>query len=146
MTPREDNGREQSGDPTVIGILLAGVLASFVIPGPFDWGSSLIGVVLLCVLVGYGDYPRDRRAAIGGAAAAAFTLLLILSRPLDTVLDLTNWPEGETLDSYKPSRDGGLQLAALWVVLFSILLWLWAPLKRVIERNEDCSRRSARQH
>lgn len=120
-------------DPSVIGVLLAGVLASFVIPGPFDWGSTLIGVVLLLVLIAYGEYPQDLRSAIGAAAAAAFTLLLVLGRLLDRTLHLTDWADGTTLDSYAPSRDGGWELAALWSALFVGLVVAW----RLVDRRED---------
>jgi hypothetical protein len=30
-------------DAAVIGVVIAGVLVSVTIPGPFDWGGSLIG-------------------------------------------------------------------------------------------------------
>ena len=70
---------------TVVGVVVAGVLASIVVPGPYNFGSSLVGATLLGVLVGYGEPPkRDAdcreygREALGYGAALAFVLLLTL--------------------------------------------------------------------
>jgi hypothetical protein len=128
-------------DAAVIAVVIAGVLSSFTIPGPFDWGASLIGVILLVVLLAYGTWPRELtvasfRRALGMAAAGAFCVLLILGRPVDAVLVdtddgrrhlLSRWPSpSQRRDDDVPDPDAGWELALLWVGLFSVLILVWA--------------------
>jgi hypothetical protein len=128
-----------SQDPAVIGVVIAGVLVSFTIPGPYDWGATLIGVILLAVLVAYGEMPQglsiaEVRRAIGLAAAAAFCLLLILGRLLDIVVGsgsdahhlLSNWPYPSIKrDEDVPDPNSGWQTGLLWLFLFVVLLGAW---------------------
>lgn len=123
-----DDAVRATHDAAVIGVVLAGVLASFVIPGPFDWGSTLIGVILLLVLVAYGGVPRGTgagRRGLGMAAAAAFCLVLVLGRPFDEILHLTQWPADEAdpsklarRDEARPNPDAGVELGLFWLTLF----------------------------
>jgi hypothetical protein len=107
----------------VTGVVIAGVLASFVIPGPFDWGSTLIGIMLLVVLVGFVEVPESRRETAAIAAAAGFVLLLIFARPLDeTSLSLSDWPEtGETREALDtPDKDDGWPFLIAWTVFTAV--------------------------
>jgi hypothetical protein len=73
-------------EPAVIGVVVAGVRASLVAPGPYSWGSTLVGIVLAMVLSAYVDWPlKLARPAIGFAAAWAFVVLLIVGLPLDQI-------------------------------------------------------------
>jgi hypothetical protein len=69
--PKSKVDDRRDPEAAAIGVVVAGVLASFVIPGPFDWGSTLIGLMLVLVLVGYGKKPRDWRERLGMASARA---------------------------------------------------------------------------
>jgi hypothetical protein len=114
MTKELRSSTASDADPAVVGVIVAGVLASFVIPGPFDWGSTLIGAVLLLVLIGYGTRPTTWRAAVGTASAAAFTMLLALGRPLN----LVTWPHDRKLDDYVPDPNAGTNLWVVWGICF----------------------------
>lgn len=63
---------------TVVGVVVAGVLASIVVPGPYDFGSTMIGLTLLAVLFSYGDLPISAREAIGFSAAVSLSMLLAI--------------------------------------------------------------------
>jgi hypothetical protein len=144
--------RDGGHDAAVIGVVIAGVLSSFVIPGPFDWGSFLIGVLLLAVLFGYADVPEHRgdRRAVAGAAAVGFCLLLMTGAVLDqwqrgddngTKVSLfSGWPaervddDGDpgTLDVYpkredadRPEAQSGFKLLATWLVLSLLVYGAW---------------------
>ncbi len=149
------NESQVGQEAAVIGVVIAGVLVSFTIPGPFDWGSSLIGLLLLGVLLAYGRAPRDPtdwRRALGGAVALAFCLMLVAGRPLDQIVVgetprrtyfLSGWtaetvrvapqPIGETdrrvrprrEDEDRPVRSAGWPLLALWSGLVLVLMGLW---------------------
>lgn len=103
----------------VTGVVIAGVLASFVIPGPYDWGSTLIGIMLLVVLIGFIEVPDSKRETAAIAAAAAFALLLVFGRVLDeTPLNLSDWPDTqqtrESLD--RPYKDDGWHSIIAWTI------------------------------
>jgi hypothetical protein len=112
------NTAKATDTAAVTGVVIAGVLASFVIPGPFDWGSTLIGIMLLVVLVGLvAEVPESRRETAAIAAAAGFALMLVFARPLDeTPLSLSDWPEAggtrESLD--EPDKDDGWPFILAW--------------------------------
>ena len=132
----------------VIGVVIVGVLASFTVPGPFDWGATLIGVVLLTVLYAYvptSPLPESPRRAAGTAAAAAFCLLLILGRPLDVIVGsgddrrhlLSHWPEPaiKRADD-RPDSNGGWELGVLWLILFVLLMAAWRMIQQKEKRTE----------
>jgi hypothetical protein len=76
------------GDPaTPTGVVIAGVIAVVVVPGPWDWGAIMVGGVLLAILFGYGQWPDRLLPAIGGCAAVAITGLLIVAYPIDLISD-----------------------------------------------------------
>jgi hypothetical protein len=136
---RQSQPPESIQDAAVIGVVIAGVIASFTIPGPFDWGSTLIGVILLMVLLAYGAVPTEWafancRRAIGMAAAAAFCLVQIIGRPLDFVVRtgvdpyrrLSHWPVRKiTRDEDVPNPNAGWELALLWLLLLCLLMEAW---------------------
>lgn len=143
---------ESIQDAAVIGVVIAGVIASFTIPGPFDWGSTLIGVILLTVLLAYGAVPTglklaDVRRAIGMAAAAAFCLVQIFGRPFDLVVHragvnpyhrLSHWPAAMiTRDEDKPDPNGGWELAVLWLFLFILLMAAWLLFTLLTQNKTD---------
>jgi peptidoglycan/LPS O-acetylase OafA/YrhL len=139
MDQRRSQPPESIQDAAVIGVVIAGVIASFTIPGPFDWGSTLIGLILLMVLLAYGAVPTeltfaDFRRAIGMAAAAAFCLVQTFGRPLDYVVRtgvnpyrrLSHWPVPSIKrDDEKPDPNGGLELLLLWSLSFVALIAAW---------------------
>jgi hypothetical protein len=119
----------RSDSAAVVGVVIAGVLASFTIPGPYGWDTTMLGAILLLVLVGYAEVPRTQRETIALAAAAGFTLVYLLGHFLDDLLDLSDWPEWdegfddmggttnvrENLD--RPHENGGWQTLLLWAGL-----------------------------
>ena len=142
-------------EAAVIGVVIAGVLTSFVIPGPFDRGSLLIGLLLLAVLVGYGTVPPGReswRRALAGAAAVGLCLLVVTGSLLDqihverdgrNVHFLTNWPAERARTSItdstgtnarlptreasdRPNSHDGTRLLVLWLALSGGAFgWWW---------------------
>jgi hypothetical protein len=114
----------------VTGVVIAGVLASFVVPGPYSWGSTLIGVILGLLLFGYGDLPASNREAIGFSAALAFVLLLVLGVALDSVLHISGWPSGDGGDQPQHYSDGW-ESGVAWSVLFGISLAVTLHRKRI---------------
>jgi hypothetical protein len=131
---------ESIQDAAVIGVVIAGVIASFTIPGPFDWGSTLIGVILLVILLACGAVPKDLtlagfRRAIGMAAAAAFCVLQAIARLGDRVVQrsgvdshhlLSHWPASRiTRDEDRPDPNAGWELAVLWLLFFLVLMAAW---------------------
>ena len=125
---------DQRRDPeaAAIGVVVAGVLASFVIPGPFDWGSTLIGLMLLLVLFGYGRRPERPRETLGMASAAGFSLVLVFGRLLDCPIGrlwfvdgrrgLSHWDDDElTVDQHMPNADGGWELLGLWAIFVGVV-------------------------
>jgi len=120
----EREGLRQRG-ATVVGVVIAGVLAIVLLPGPYDFGSTMIGAVLLAVLVGYGTWPHRPREAVGFAAAAALTLVLLLGLPLDRMFNFTDWPPGKTRDSYAPWWDHGWPELTGWLIFFCAILIYW---------------------
>jgi hypothetical protein len=114
--------REHSA--AVVGVVVAGVLASVVIPGPYSFGSTMVGGTLLFVLFGYGELPHPTavREAVGFAAAVAFAALLTFGFVADAVdLRISGWDEGETIRLYEEEvqewTDGWPVLTA-WALLF----------------------------
>ena len=145
---------EQLGhDAAVVGVVIAGVLASFVIPGPFDWGSLLIGLLLLAVLFGYADVPAKdhKRRAVAGAAAVGFCLLLVTGALVDQwerndaggsrVHVLSGWPAEKVEDdpndpatvvgypkredADRPNANSGLWLLVIWLGLSLAVYVVW---------------------
>lgn len=116
-----------SGDSAaVVGVVIAGVLASFVVTGPYAWDTTLLGLLLLSLLAGYGHLPRTRGQLFALSAALGFVLLFVLGRFIDVWLAengrtwLTDWPVdgGVERESYdKPSPSGGDRTLAVWLVL-----------------------------
>jgi hypothetical protein len=123
---------ERQHTAAVTGVVVAGVLASFVMPGPYNWGSTLIGMILLIVLCGYADRPHPGREVRGLAAAVAFILLLIVGRFLDDWWNITHWRGGTTHAS--PSE--GWESAVAWVVLFLLVWPIVATMSNRRERPE----------
>jgi hypothetical protein len=159
-------------EAAVLGVVIAGVLTSFVIPGPFDRGSLLIGLLLIAVLVGYGRFPprgRDnRRRALAAAAAVGMCLLLVTGSLLDQfhverdgrqVHLLTDWP-AEALptdgsdptatdertptreESDRPNSHDGTWLLLLWLVL-SGGAYLWWSLRAKPSTDASTHKRPA---
>jgi hypothetical protein len=128
--------RPESGDAAaVIGVVVAGVLASFVIPGPYSWDTMMLGALMLIILLGFAEIPQTRREAAGVAAAMAFALLFLLGRLVDDTLNLSRWPEWdegvaddgtwtavrENLD--RPKESSGWETLLFWLGLFIVSLF-----------------------
>jgi hypothetical protein len=125
----------------VVGVVVAGVLASVVTPGPYNYGSTMIGVTLLAVLFGYGELPTAAREGVGFAAAIAFSLLLTLGVVLDALFDgqISGWPNGRstvTNESLPQRFADGWQALLAWLAFFSTAYVVcaakqaWRPLGR----------------
>jgi hypothetical protein len=137
----------QSDDAAVIGVVVAGVLASFVNPGPFDLGGLLIGALLLAVLFAYTRWPEGRRGttrrAVGLAAAVAFCCTFITGSLADQVRVgdkgqreylFSGWPASKSEKTGKlPTREDGdvptprdgLPTLCAWLVFFGLSLGYW---------------------
>jgi len=135
MSSRGSLSTQESDDAAVVGVVIAGILASFVIPGPFDFGSLVIGLLLLSVLFAYGRWPTRRddwRKAFGLAAAIAFCLMFsagavldqftvgpagnrvhVLSRWPATPNEMGDLPTREEAD--RPSARAGVGLLVTWL-------------------------------
>jgi hypothetical protein len=155
MSPASSTEPSTAGhEAAVLGVVIAGVLTSFVIPGPFDRGSLLIGLLLLAVLIGYGGFPprgrKTRWRALAAAGAVGMCLLLVTGSLLDQfhverdgrqVHLLTDWPaeavptdggDGTPMDdrlptreeSDRPSSHDGSWLLVLWLMM-SALAYVW---------------------
>jgi hypothetical protein len=119
-------------DTAVIGVVIAGLLSAFLVPGPFDLGSMLIGLLLLVVLGAYADWtPRSFGRALGTAAAGGFATLYAAGHWIDVWMPLggdhhwlSGWPEKEeqTLDDFSPDVNGGLSLLLTWLVFSGCFL------------------------
>jgi hypothetical protein len=59
------------GRVAVLGVVVAGVISTVVEPGVYTWGSTVIGLTLVLVLVAYDDH-RDGTAWQSAAYAAAW--------------------------------------------------------------------------
>jgi hypothetical protein len=136
----EARGEHAAG---VIGVVVAGVLASAIVPGPYSLGSTLVGVTLLGLLFGYCDLPHPAalREAIGFAAAVAFALLLTFGFVAEALgWHISGWKPHSTINHYESRvgqdwTDGGLALMAWFglfvVVLLLLLVRLVAYLRRI---------------
>ncbi len=116
----------QRSDPAaVIGVVVAGILASFVVPGPYAWDTVMLGLLLGFVLLGYGEMPTNAREALGMAAAIGFVLLFVSGHFLDDWLDLSGWPERKVTREVGdvPDEEGGKSTLILWLV-YSSAAWL----------------------
>jgi hypothetical protein len=71
-------------DTAVIGVVIGGLLSAFLVPGPFDLGSMLIGLLLLVLLGAYADWtPKSLGHSLGTAAAGGFAMLYVLGHWID---------------------------------------------------------------
>jgi hypothetical protein len=141
------SGESQVGqEAAVIGVVIAGVLVSFTIPGPFDWGSMLIGTIMLSVLLAYGTWPQgvdqlaSWRRALGMATAGAFCAVQLLGRPLDAITWdgrrlLSHWEDGNSRDEDIPAASAGWELGLLWFFALLGCMVLWWLIERKRDRN-----------
>jgi hypothetical protein len=137
--------REHSA--TVVGVVVAGVLASVVVPGPYSFGSTLIGLTLLCVLFGYGEPPRETawKEAIGYCGALAFALLLTLGFLSEAAgASFSSWtgPQEGIADYEKLTQTwkDGLPALSAWAGFFAICYgaflvrwWTYARSRNTVE-------------
>jgi uncharacterized membrane protein YccC len=74
-------------DPAaVVGVGIAAVISMVISPSPYDWWSTMIGLALLAVLVGFAQRPASSREMAGISAVAALVILQILGRPIEQFL------------------------------------------------------------
>jgi hypothetical protein len=82
VNPPPETHRTQ--EAAVIGVVIAGLLSAFLVPGPFDLGSMLIGLLLLVILGVYADWtPASLGNAVGTAAAGGFAMVYVVGHWLD---------------------------------------------------------------
>ena len=133
---------------TVVGVVVAGVLASIVVPGPYDFGSTMIGLTLLAVLFGYGDAPDSVREAIGFSAAVSICLLLVIGVFLDRFLNVSGWPTPNdesqrwTLDQATPWWTNGFTGLLVWATLGLLTFASWVVWRRRREAGKPLPERS----
>jgi hypothetical protein len=86
--------------PAVVGVALAGALASILGRGDWTWASVALGITLLLVLHAFDD-PTDTDPAVHLAFSAVWSLvaLVALGLPLQWV-DRHDWIGGENLAGY----------------------------------------------
>jgi hypothetical protein len=104
----------------VLGVVIAGVLATFIQPGIFALDSTLVGALLLGVLAGYGEAPTSLRQVLGFAVALAFCALLIIGFLVDDLVGLTS-------DEHVPGNKhlAGWQTLVTWLfLLFIAYAWV----------------------
>jgi hypothetical protein len=151
VSPASDT---RSQPAAIIGVVVAGVLASFVIPGPFGWDTTMLGALLLLILVGYAEVPQRRKEAAALAGATGFALVYLFGHFLDDWLHLSGWPEWnkgfddngsvtnvrESLD--RPHEGGGWQILLLWTGLTAVVYVLLRLFRRSRSRSAGSARRA----
>jgi uncharacterized membrane protein YccC len=106
-------------DPAaVVGVGIAAVVSMVISPSPYDWWSTMIGLALLAVLVGFAQRPASLREMAGVSAVAALVILQILGRPIEQFLD------------YRFSgRTSGSIALRIWALLWLLLTISWLALR-----------------
>jgi hypothetical protein len=113
-------------DPgALIGVAVAAVVAMALSPEPYDWWSTMIGIALLAVLVGYGHWPLSWREAVGFFAVVGLVVLYIIGRPIESWLDFKF--SGETDEGVPRPGDWAL---AIWAGLAVMGIVVWALAER----------------
>jgi hypothetical protein len=140
------------GRVAVLGVAIAGVVASIVEPGIYTLGSTVVGLTLVLVLWAYGTHPSNEtfkeRWAYSGVLA--FTLILVFGYALNWLFFDSKCTEppihqmrsfsGKTCFADPPKdRYGDYDLAffcvwsAMTMLAFAYRRWgrlLWARLRR----------------
>jgi hypothetical protein len=115
------------GEPpgsAAIGVLVGAVLSVLQGEGKYNLGATLVGLLLLAVLIGFGAWPQraDTNTAIAYCAALAFCLLFIASPLLDPLFNLSAKESSAYLV--------GWRTLVTWLVLFALCFIYWRTGRR----------------
>jgi hypothetical protein len=107
----------------VVGVVVAGAIATFTSPGEYSVSTTMLGFVLVAVLLGFGGWPVWSKAAwreiVGYTAAAGFVLLLVVGVFIDRLL---KDELGDKFGLYLPPK--GAELGNAWESWKTLVLWL----------------------
>lgn len=106
------------------GAILAGALAVFIEPGPFDVLNVVIGITLLTILYAYElNRPRTDAQSVAFGAVCAFCILLVVGFLAELWLPLSSFPIAVSGKGEPESRVPDWFLAAAWLI-FTVLFFL----------------------
>jgi len=113
--------KEHVDTAALAGAVLAGVLASFVEPGPFDLMSAVLGITLIALLIAYlWNNRRTVGKSIAFSMVTAFSSLLVLGFVLEMMLS-TPKPINKVTGK-EESNVQSSELAISWVVVTGSVL------------------------
>lgn len=126
---------------------LSATLTIYAPPGPWSIGSSIIGLTLCFLILGYDVEPqRDRVQSIGFAAVLALICILILGYPLEVICSrnsgarlraaLQEIKPDETISDVPP-----LLIVAIWFVLTAVVSYVdqrrHSPTRQLAQGPDD---------
>lgn len=110
--------REPFDAAALAGAILAGVLASMVAEGPFEWTNVAIGVTVLSLLIAYlGRRKRTVGKSIAFSTVFAYSSLLIFGFIFERW-----WPDLPNAEIYEgKSHVSHGRLLIIWLIVSSIV-------------------------
>ena len=149
------------GRVAVLGVAIAGVVASIVEPGIYTLGSTVVGLTLGLILWAYDTHPEDEnhKESAAYSGVLAFTLILVFGYPLNWIFFdprctepiiwqmFPPWEEVSCFNTPPVSRVGDiydLYFFVAWLVMAIVACvyrrWVGLPLARL--RCEEPRKRS----
>jgi hypothetical protein len=112
--------------PAVVGVALAGALASILGQGDWTWASVPLGITLLLILHAFDD-PTDDDAAVHLAFSAVWSLVALVALGLALQwVDRHDWISGENIAGYD---------FVIWLVLTAIWILSGVGLRARVRRG-----------
>jgi ABC-type Mn2+/Zn2+ transport system permease subunit len=136
--------KEHVDTAALAGAVLAGVLASFVEPGPFDLMSAVLGTTLITLLIAYlWNNPRTWGKSIAFSMVTAFSSLLILGFVLEMMSCKPKQVNAVT--GKEESKVESTELAISWGIVTASVLIIdraWVSRRTRSEETEGKRKRS----